>query len=146
MAPEKKRAWLSLATLTLFGVSLVILFLSRGAEAFRPPADGTPWISVLSGLGILALAGSFFSFRRGLGAADLLGDERERELALRAGLVAKTFVLALLFGGGIWLESVIDAAPVIEVPRRAVGFSLAMLMAAYLGARSVAVLVLYGRE
>jgi len=146
MPSEKKRAYLALAVLAAFVAAFAVLFSTRGTEEFRPPADGTPWVSVLSGLCILALAVSVLAFRRSLRPADLLGDEREQDLALRAGLLAKTFVLALLFGLGIWLESTAGAEEMIQVPRRAIGFSLATLMAAYLGARAVAVLVLYGRE
>jgi len=146
MPSAKKRAYLSLAVLALFATAFAVLFLSRGPGAFRPPADGAPWITVLSGLCILAMAGSVLVFRRSLRPSDLLGDERERDLALRAGLLAKTFALALLFGVGIWIESAGGADETIHIPRRAVGFSLAALMATYLGARAIAVLVLYGRE
>jgi hypothetical protein len=146
MPSEKKRAYLALAVLAVFVAAFASLFASDGADPFRPAVGATPWVSVLSGLCILLLAVSVLCFRRGLRPSDLLGDEREQELALRAGLLAKTFVLALLFGLGMWLESAAGAEGIIHLPRRAIGFSLASLMAAYLGARAVAVLILYGRE
>ncbi len=113
MPREEQRAGLCLAILALFAAAFLALFITHGASAFRPPAETTPWISVLSGLCVLALAASLLFFRRGL---------------------------------GIWLENSVGATQTIQVPRRASGFTLAALMATYLGMRAIAVLLLYGRE
>ena len=146
MAPEQKRSWVCVSIVILFILLLILLLRTEGSRLFYPEdAEGTAWITILSAATVLSLAIHLILFRSSFRLADVLGDEREQNIANQAGLLARTLVLMVVFGTGILAQSASAGHATLEIPRLAIGFGLASLLALYLGIRAVCILVLYGR-